>query len=129
MGVRRWIVGFRRVMCGGFLVFEGGDDVGFGFVIVDAGFMYFSIRPGRVDEPEFCALARVYELGADKDGTVGEQGQERRESPPGSGGGCGAGIGGGEEGGLVVVKVESGEGDSPGETAGCQLRCGGDGLT
>lgn len=75
VGVRRWIVGFRRVVCGGwFLVFEGGNDVGFGLVIVNAGFVYFSIRLGRVDEPEFCALARVYELGADKDGTVGKQG-------------------------------------------------------
>lgn len=36
--------------------------------------MDFSIGSGRVDEPQFCALARVYEFGADKDGTVGEQG-------------------------------------------------------
>lgn len=88
--------------------------------------MYFPIRFRRVDEPEFCTLARVYEFGADEDCTVGEEGEEWRESPPGArsrrsvfGGGRG------EEGRLVVVKVERGEGDSASETVACQDgRCG-----
>lgn len=53
----RWVVvcsggGWKR-----FLVFEGGNDVGLGLVIANACFMYFSVRFGRVDEPELCALA------------------------------------------------------------------------
>lgn len=114
------IVGSRRVVCGGGVF---GNDVGLGLVIVDACFMHFSIRFGRVDEPELSALAGVHELGADEECTVGEQGQEWRESPPGarcrrsvSGGGRG------EEGRrLVVVQVEGGERDAAGEAVDVRI--------
>lgn len=112
----------RRVVCGGrwrCLVF--GDDVGLRLVTVDACLVHFPIRPGGVDEPELCALARVYEAGADKDCTVGEQRQERGEPPAGAG--RVSGTGSGEQRGLVVVEVEGGEGDAPGEAVAVSPGC------